>query len=266
MILSLCWSTQASYLCHSGERKRPTMESALPIQRCARCLLSQSSRRIFNSASTLHSTVRQEQQQVTRTHTQLRRQFSTSPSKHDAPAPPASSKPGQSASSAPPQRPSIKDLLRDLRAREEPRSGQTVHERMDALMGKRGSSNTGGGRASFADIMGRGRNTGAGGFDQNKMLDELSQELHETSSISLRLKPTLGRTVEGLNGDAVKGFRIMERKCADNKIKQDARKQLFHVRRGQARKDIRRVRWRKLFLEGFIAECGRVRRMRKQGW
>ncbi|EXJ81016.1 hypothetical protein A1O3_07304 [Capronia epimyces CBS 606.96] len=111
-----------------------------------------------------------------------------------------------------------------------------------------------------------GRRAGGGGVDQNKMLDDLSQELHETSSISLRLRPTLGRTVDGLNGDPSRGFRILERKCAENKIRQDARKQLFHVRSGQARKDIRRVRWRKLFLEGFIAECGRVRRMRKQGW
>ncbi|EXJ90562.1 hypothetical protein A1O1_03665 [Capronia coronata CBS 617.96] len=251
------------------------MDTAPSIQRCARSLLSQSSRRILTSTSTSTSTSTIPSLRLPlrprNTAFAATRQFSSSSSRRqgsDAPSPspsPAPSKPAAQASTpTPPQRPSIKDLLRDLRAREEPRSDQSVSERMDALMGtKRGG---GGGRANFSDIMGRGTAAAGRGIDQNKMLDELSQELHETSSISLRLKPSLGRTIDGLNGDPSKGFRLLERKCSDNRIKQDARKQLFHVRRGQARKDIRRVRWRKLFLEGFIAECGRVRRMRKQGW
>ncbi|KAL2396922.1 hypothetical protein ABEF93_004765 [Exophiala dermatitidis] len=246
------------------------MDSAPALHRCTRCVLSLSQ----SSTRTIIRTARQQQPSQHQQHQfqplliQSARQFSTSQGRHDAPSPPspqpASASSEQASSKPAPARPSIKDLLRDLRAKEDVKSGgQSVSERMDALMGRR---QDGGRASSFADIMGRGRGGAGDRFDQTKILDELSQELHETSSISLRLRPTLGRTVDALNGDASKGFRILERKCADNKVRQDARKQLFHVRRGQYKKDLRRQRWRKLFLEGFIAECGRIRRMRKQGW
>jgi hypothetical protein len=139
---------------------------------------------------------------------------------------------------------------------------------MDALMGKRrpnpGVAGKGTSRIDdFAEIM--GPRTG-GAVDQNRMLEELSQELHDGPSVSLRLRPTLGRTVEGLYGDPGRGFRIMERKCRDNGVRSDSISQQRHVRRGQRRKDLRRSRWRKLFRVGFVAECDRIRRMRKQGW
>jgi hypothetical protein len=137
---------------------------------------------------------------------------------------------------------------------------------MDALLGRKTPTGAAGSRISnFADIMGSGSG-GSGEIDQDKMLEELSHELHEGSTVSLRLRPTLGRTVEGLYGDPARGIRLLERKCSDNRVRGDARTQMTHVRRGQRKKDMRRQRWRKLFKEGFVAECDRIRRMRKQGW
>ena len=84
---------------------------------------------------------------------------------------------------------------------------------------------------------------------------------------ALRLKPSLGRTVNvSGNFDVTRAFRTLEAACNRNNIKRDVHKQRFHVRRGQLKKQLKSERWRKLFKEGFLAECNRVRRMRRQGW
>ena len=84
---------------------------------------------------------------------------------------------------------------------------------------------------------------------------------------SLRLKPTLGRTIEvGAGYDVTRAFRMMESLCARNGVRKDMQSQRFHIRRGQLKKNMRILRWRKLFKEGFLKECERVRRMRRQGW
>ena len=59
---------------------------------------------------------------------------------------------------------------------------------------------------------------------------------------------------------------MLEFKNQQNKVKQDERAQKFHVRKGQLNKIMRRRRWRVTFLAGFLKECERVRRMRRQGW
>ncbi|RMD41423.1 hypothetical protein DV735_g3716, partial [Chaetothyriales sp. CBS 134920] len=85
----------------------------------------------------------------------------------------------------------------------------------------------------------------------------------------LRLKPSLGRTVEasaGQGGDLTRIFRSLEALCKRNHVAYDFNKQRFHVRRGQRRKDVRSQRWRKQFSAGFLEECKRIRRMRAQGW
>ncbi len=84
---------------------------------------------------------------------------------------------------------------------------------------------------------------------------------------ALRLKPSLGRTVDvSGNFDVTRAFRSLEAACSRNNVKRDVQKQRFHVRRGQLKKHLKIERWRKLFKEGFLAECDRVRKMRKQGW
>lgn len=84
---------------------------------------------------------------------------------------------------------------------------------------------------------------------------------------ALRLKPSLGRTVDvSGNFDVTRAFRSLEAACSRNSVKRDLQKQRFHVRRGQLKKQLKMERWRKLFKDGFLAECGRVRKMRRQGW
>ena len=84
---------------------------------------------------------------------------------------------------------------------------------------------------------------------------------------ALRLKPSLGRTVDiSGNFDVTRAFRSLEAACSRNSVKRDVQKQRFHVRRGQLKKQLKMERWRKLFKEGFLAECDRVRKMRRQGW
>jgi small subunit ribosomal protein MRP21 len=99
----------------------------------------------------------------------------------------------------------------------------------------------------------------------NEALNHTEAELKGTP-MTLRLRPTLGRTVDGLYGDPTRGFRQMERKCTENNVRGDSRSQEKHVRRGQRRKILRIQRWRKLFMEGFKKELDTVQRMRKQGW
>ena len=100
-------------------------------------------------------------------------------------------------------------------------------------------------------------------------LNSTSYSQKDQPKVNLRLKPTLGRTQQldlTRNIDLTAAFRKVERKCADNNVKTDARTQKIYVRRGQRRKDDRRRRWRVLFKEGFLHECARIRRMKAQGW
>ena len=101
-------------------------------------------------------------------------------------------------------------------------------------------------------------------------LDRLTPEdLRHDPQIHLRLKPTLGRTQSldlTRNVDLTRAFRLLEGKCSGNNVKGDDRTQRVYVRRGQRKKDLRSKRWRALFKEGFLQECGRIRRMRAQGW
>ena len=89
--------------------------------------------------------------------------------------------------------------------------------------------------------------------------------------LKLRLKPTLGRSVEvddGRGFDLTRAFVQLEARINNrgNSVRKDERNQKFHVRRGQALKIKRRERWRVLFKEGFLGECNTVRRMIRQGW
>jgi hypothetical protein len=170
-------------------------------------------------------------------------------------------------------RPSLQELLRDFK--KDLRSGQPANERLDSLIGNnitnprsRSPSNLG----AFEDTLGAGsRNGSRPGADSELSLSSFVASLNQDqldpyADINLRLKPSLGRTVRVVSGDPSRAFRMLERRCQENKIKHDEIEQRFHVRRGQRKKLLRMKRWRALFREGFIAECDKVRRMRKQGW
>lgn len=140
-------------------------------------------------------------------------------------------------------------------SREGPGGASTATGNMSAFRGQKSQSRL---------LAGLNESIARHALDQDAMARELA--MAGTSSIALRLKPSLGRTVDGVYGEPARAFRALERKCSENKVKSDSMAQKRHVRRGQRRKDMRMLRWRRLFREGFIAECGKIRRMRKQGW
>lgn len=83
----------------------------------------------------------------------------------------------------------------------------------------------------------------------------------------IRLSSSIGKQVD-VTGytDVTRAFQRMEAICSRNRVRADVRSQRFHIRKGMLRKNLRIIRWRKLFKEGFVAECARVQKMRKQGW
>lgn len=87
--------------------------------------------------------------------------------------------------------------------------------------------------------------------------------------VELKLGPSLGRQVhvEPEKGiDLASALRSLGSACSQNRIPQEQRKQKFHVRRGQMRKNLRMERWRKLFKFSFVGTVSKIRRMRAQGW
>jgi hypothetical protein len=96
---------------------------------------------------------------------------------------------------------------------------------------------------------------------------DMNQSKNSSRGPTLRLTSSLGKSVEiGGAFDLTRAFQRMEMICSRNSVRRDVARQRFHVRRGQLKKQLRMERWRRLFKEGFIAECSRVRRMRRQGW
>ncbi|KIW91855.1 uncharacterized protein Z519_07825 [Cladophialophora bantiana CBS 173.52] len=154
------------------------------------------------------------------------------------------------------------DLIRETRA-PEPKRKESVASRWDQLLGTARNQN-----AAAASNTPTSDSTKNNTPSTSTLLSDLHEDIYSSSlpPITLRLRPTLGRTVDGIYGDPTRGFRLLERKCNENNVKQDMRSQEKHVRRGQRRKNIRILRWRKLFMEGFRSELARIRKMRKQGW
>ncbi|OAL18952.1 hypothetical protein AYO22_10281 [Fonsecaea multimorphosa] len=163
-------------------------------------------------------------------------------------------------SSPNPMRNQLMDLIRETRAPEPKRTTETVASRWDQLLGTARNNQNAASRSNNQN------NTASP--TTSTLLSDLHEDIYSSSipPITLRLRPTLGRTVDGIYGDPTRGFRLLERKCNENSVRADMRSQEKHVRRGQRRKNIRILRWRKLFMEGFRSELGRIRRMRSQGW
>ncbi|OJJ81620.1 mitochondrial 37S ribosomal protein bS21m [Aspergillus glaucus CBS 516.65] len=87
--------------------------------------------------------------------------------------------------------------------------------------------------------------------------------------VELKLGPSLGRQVhvEPEKGyDLEAALRTLNAACFQNKILQTQRRQKFHVRRGQMRKNMRMERWRKLFKFSFVNTVTKIQKMRSQGW
>lgn len=223
------------------------MEVLQIFQRCTRHALHRSTRRSITIPSS--RSILNPKPQISHSRVSQRHASSTTP---------------QKASGSDSGRQSLQELLRDFK--KDLRSGTPANERLDSLMGntRRRSS-----LDAFNDTL--GGSPGAPPRDSELSLSNFVASLNQEhidpyADINLRLKPSLGRTVKVMSGDPGRAFQTLERKCKDNGIKTDLMRQRFHVRQGQRKKILRRLRWRAVFREGFIAECDKIRRMRKQGW
>lgn len=97
----------------------------------------------------------------------------------------------------------------------------------------------------------------------------LTESNRSVPRVELKLGPSLGRQVhvEPDRGfDLASALRAMNGACSQNRIPQQQRRQKFHIRRGQMRKNLRMERWRKLFKFSFDHTVSKIQRMRTQGW
>jgi hypothetical protein len=88
-------------------------------------------------------------------------------------------------------------------------------------------------------------------------------------TVPMKLGPKLGRQILVQNDkgvDCATAIRTLEVTCRANYLRQQEASQRFHVRRGQARKNLRIKRWRKLFKFSFLETVKKINRMRDQGW
>jgi hypothetical protein len=88
-------------------------------------------------------------------------------------------------------------------------------------------------------------------------------------TVPMKLGPKLGRQIMVQNDrgmDCASAIRTLEVSCRSNNLRRQEANQRFHVRRGQARKNLRIQRWRKLFKVSFLATVKKIDRMRDQGW
>ncbi len=96
-----------------------------------------------------------------------------------------------------------------------------------------------------------------------------SQEPATRASLTIRSRPSLGRTVE-INSergvDLGKGLRSLEITCSLNSVRKDSFRQDFHERPGMKRKRLKSERWRKRFKIGFRRVVEKVKVMRRKGW
>ncbi|KAJ5474464.1 hypothetical protein N7475_004030 [Penicillium sp. IBT 31633x] len=87
--------------------------------------------------------------------------------------------------------------------------------------------------------------------------------------VELKLGPTLGRQahVEPERGtDLAAALRKLHTTIVQNKIKQEAHAQKFHIRKGMVRKQKKMQRWKKLFKFSFQGTVQKIQRMQAQGW
>ena len=101
------------------------------------------------------------------------------------------------------------------------------------------------------------------------MAKQYSEEPATRASLTIRSRPSVGRTVEvnpdrGMN--LGRALRSMEIACALNKVRQDQAKQRFHERPGSKRKRLKSERWRAFFKAGFRHIVQKVKVMRRKGW
>ncbi|KAL2164809.1 hypothetical protein VTH06DRAFT_105 [Thermothelomyces fergusii] len=113
---------------------------------------------------------------------------------------------------------------------------------------------------------------GGGGADGEVVMstwseDEFLPKHYDVTEPELRLRPSTGRTIPIKNNvDVARGFRLLQRAVAQNKIRAHVRLTRFHERPALKRKRLLRERWRERFKNGFRATINRVMELKAQGW
>ena len=105
-------------------------------------------------------------------------------------------------------------------------------------------------------------------FTRMNILKEAGQKQQKPGS-DMKLGPSLGRQVDvdpARNVDLSSALRNLGIKCAQNNVRGQSNNQRFHVRKGQVRKNLRMIRWRRLFKFSFRHTVSKIQRMRNQGW
>jgi ribosomal protein S21 len=121
-----------------------------------------------------------------------------------------------------------------------------------------------GARRIFSDSLSR-----AVGQGTQSSLRYKSRTPPPVRKVEMKLGPTLGRQahVEPERGfDLASALRRLQGTISQNKIRQEAAAQRFHVRKGMVRKQKKMARWKKLFKFSFQGTVQKIQRMQAQGW
>ena len=106
-------------------------------------------------------------------------------------------------------------------------------------------------------------------YDKSRAIQDAITSFNPRNERTIRLSPSIGRTVDidpASGMDLARGLRMLDIKCAVNKVRQDFTEQRFHERAGLKRKRLKSVRWRRKFKDGFQAVVSKVQDMRRRGW
>lgn len=102
----------------------------------------------------------------------------------------------------------------------------------------------------------------------NMVSDSLERSLFQKRAVrTIKSRPSLGRTIEiDARVDIARGFQLLRRLAAQNRIKPDQYLQRFYERPGMRRKRQRRERWQARFHENFHRAVEKIKAMRRMGW
>ena len=113
-------------------------------------------------------------------------------------------------------------------------------------------------------------NGGVGGPISKRLQREAGEDPWKGAiDTGIKLGPTLGRQITvdpSGRGGVGSALRLLNLKLRSNNVRRTVALQRFHVRRGQVRKHMRMLRWRRLFAYSFNHTVRKIQRMRRQGW
>ena len=84
---------------------------------------------------------------------------------------------------------------------------------------------------------------------------------------TIKSRPSVGRTVDVRASQGLAAaLQLLQRELNNNRVQADQRRGRFYERKGKKRKRLKTERWRKRFMEAFLATIELTWKMRRQGW